>query len=103
MDSSGLLFAMTGALIFGLGLLGALRDEALLGRIIAINIAGIGVFLMFVAFAYRGIDRAPDPIPHALVLTGIVVAVAASGLALALGKRVSELHSGRCEQEPPRE
>lgn len=93
MEMSGLLFAVTGTLIFGLGLFGALRDEALLGRIIAINVSGIGVFLMFVAFAYRGASQDPDPIPHALVLTGIVVAVAASGLALALAKRLSELES----------
>jgi len=46
------------------------------------------VFHVLVAVAYRGIDRAPDPIPHALVLTGIVVAVSATALALALARRL---------------
>jgi multicomponent Na+:H+ antiporter subunit C len=32
----------------------------------------------------------PDPVPHALVLTGIVVASSATALALALGKRLRE-------------
>ena len=32
-----------------------------------------------------------DPVPHALVLTGIVVAVSATAMALALGKRLQEL------------
>ncbi|RDE24061.1 Na+/H+ antiporter subunit C [Motiliproteus coralliicola] len=99
MGSSPLLYAVTGALIFGIGLLASLRDEALLARIIAINISGVGVFLMLVSFAYRGFELAPDPIPHALVLTGIVVAVAASGLALALEKRLAELPKSKTHKE----
>jgi multicomponent Na+:H+ antiporter subunit C len=41
-----------------------------------------------VAVAYRGIDQPPDPVPQALVLTGIVVAVSATSLALALWQRL---------------
>jgi len=33
----------------------------------------------------------PDPVPHALVLTGIVVAFSATALALALGRRLREV------------
>jgi multicomponent Na+:H+ antiporter subunit C len=43
---------------------------------------------VLVAVAYRGLEKAPDPIPHALVLTGIVVAVSATALALTLGQRL---------------
>ena len=53
-----------------------------------VNISGSGIFLVFVAIAYRGGDATPDPLPHALVLTGIVVAVSATALALALGRRL---------------
>jgi len=49
---------------------------------------GAGVFHVLVAVAYRGLDAAPDPVPQALVLTGIVVAVSATALALALGQRL---------------
>ena len=46
----------------------------------------IGVFMMLVALASRttGIATRPDPVPHAMVLTGIVVAVSATALGLAL-------------------
>jgi len=33
-----------------------------------------------------------DPVPHALVLTGIVVAVSATAMALALGRRLEALN-----------
>lgn len=49
---------------------------------------GAGVFHVFIAVAYRGLEAAPDPVPHALVLTGIVVAVSATALALTLGQRL---------------
>jgi hypothetical protein len=55
---------------------------------LAINVMGAGVFMMLIAVAYRGPDLAPDPVPHALVLTGIVVAVSATALALALARRL---------------
>ncbi len=44
--------------------------------------------MMLIAVAYRGPGVPPDPVPHALVLTGIVVAVSATALALALARRL---------------
>ena len=41
-------------------------------------------------------DFLPDPVPQAMVLTGIVVAVAATALALALVRKLHAL-SGRLE------
>jgi len=49
---------------------------------------GAGVFMLLIAVAYRGPGLPPDPVPHALVLTGIVVAVSATALALALVRRL---------------
>ena len=83
-------YALTGIGLFALGLRGTLLRRSLLGRIIAINVCGAGVFMLFVAIAYRGPGQAPDALPHALVLTGIVVAVSATALALALGRRLRE-------------
>ncbi|MGD2074994.1 MAG: NADH-quinone oxidoreductase subunit K [Gammaproteobacteria bacterium] len=84
------LYGLSGAALFALGLRGALLHRHLLGRVLAINVCGAGVFLVLVALAYRGPTLAPDPVPQALVLTGIVVAVSATALALALGRRLRE-------------
>ena len=83
------LYGMSGCLIVALGLRTALLHPVLLHRLIGLNIMGAGVFLVLIAAAYRGPGAAPDPIPHALVLTGIVVAVSATALALALARRLA--------------
>ena len=53
---------------------------------------GGGVFLVFGIVARRGAAAGlgADPIPHALVITGLVVAFAASALAVALILRLRE-------------
>lgn len=83
------LYVLTGCLIVALGLRTALLHSLLLHRLIGINVMGAGVFLVLIAVAYRGPGIAPDPVPHALVLTGIVVAVSATALALALARRLT--------------
>ena len=83
------LYGMTACLIVALGLRTALLHTLLLQRLIGINIMGAGVFLVLITVAYRGPGVAPDPVPHALVLTGIVVAVSATALALALARRLT--------------
>ena len=52
---------------------------------------GGGVFLCFVSFAERDALAFADPIPHALVITGIVVAVSSAAFALALSRRIHQL------------
>jgi len=84
MLTAQVLYALTGCLIMALGLRTALLHASLLRRVVAINVMGTGVFMILLAIAYRGPGLAPDPVPHALVLTGIVVAVSATALALAL-------------------
>ncbi len=86
------LYGLTACLLVALGLRGTLLHASLLQRIVAINVMGAGVFLLLITVAYRGPGLAPDPVPHALVLTGIVVAVSATALALALARR---LHAER--------
>ena len=97
--SAGLLYAIAGCLIFVLGLGGVLLLRHLLRRILAFNLMGSGTFLVFVGLAQR--DGTPDPVPQAMVLTGIVVAVAATALALTLARRWSVL-SGRDDISPDR-
>ena len=93
MLSAETIYTLAGVGLFGLGLRGVLLRRSLLGRIIALNICGAGLFLVLVAIAYRGPELLPDALPHALVLTGIVVAVSATALALALGRRLRETQS----------
>ena len=60
----------------------------LLRKILALNVMSSGVFLVLIALARPNPSPAQtgtiDPVPHALVLTGLVVAVSATALALAL-------------------
>jgi multicomponent Na+:H+ antiporter subunit C len=84
------LYGGAGLLLFMLGLWSFLVHEPLLRKLIALNIMGGGVFHVLIAVAYRGDVAPPDPVPHALVLTGIVVAVSATALALSLGARLQD-------------
>jgi multicomponent Na+:H+ antiporter subunit C len=84
--TTGLVFACTGALLFALGVAGVLLIGELLRRILAFNLMGSGAFLVLVGLAQRHDN--PDPVPQAMVLTGIVVAVAATALTLALLRRL---------------
>lgn len=87
MIETALFYGVTGAVLTALGLRAALLQAPLLRKILAINVMGVGVFLILIATAYRGPDLPADPVPHALVLTGIVVAVSATALGLALERR----------------
>jgi multicomponent Na+:H+ antiporter subunit C len=80
--SSGSLFAVLGIVLFLAGTGGALLLESRLRRVLALNVSSSGAFLVLVGLAQRG--GGVDPVPQAMVLTGIVVAVAATALALAL-------------------
>ena len=81
---SSVSFALAGIGLFVLGLYALITHAHLLRKILAINIMGSGVFLVLVALAKRGGDAAADAVPHAMVITGIVVAISATALALIL-------------------
>lgn len=72
MISTELIFALTGVGLFALGLRGTLLHTTLLARILALNVCGAGVFLMFVATAYQGRNEPTDPVPHALLAKTIL-------------------------------
>ncbi|MCC5854304.1 MAG: NADH-quinone oxidoreductase subunit K [Idiomarina sp.] len=78
-------FALIGALIIGISTIGFFGATHILKRIMAFNLMGSGVFLIMVGLAQH--DRGVDPVPQALVLTGIVVAVSATALALIIFRR----------------
>lgn len=86
--SSVFLYALVGVGLFTLGLYALIVHAHLLRKILAINVTGSGVFLILVGLGGRSPGATPDPVPHAMVITGIVVAVSATALALALMLRV---------------
>jgi len=92
--SSANLYALVGVVLFALGIYALILHAHLMRKILAINVMGSGVFLVLVALAVKGQGIPPDPIPHAMVITGIVVAISATALALALMLRL-QLESGR--------
>ena len=89
--SAATLAGLTGAFLAGLGLYGLIIQPDPLRRILAFNVLGSGVFLLFGIIARRGAvaGALADPVPQALVITGIVVAFAATALAVALLVRLS--------------
>lgn len=87
--SSAFFYALIGVGLFTLGLYALIVYPHLLRKILAINVMGSGVFLVLVALAAR-VEGMPDPVPHAMVITGIVVAVSATALALALMIRIRD-------------
>ena len=80
------LFSVCGAGLVGLGLYGLIVHPQSLRKILAFNLLGGGVFLLFGVIARRGAAAGVggDPVPQALVITGIVVAFSATALAVAL-------------------
>ncbi len=80
------LYGLGGAALVGLGLYGVVVAAQPLRKILALNLLGTGAFVLYGVFARRGaaLGLGGDPVPQALVITGIVVAFAATALAVAL-------------------
>ena len=87
--SPDLVYGLTSLCLFVVGLGGLISCPQRLRKILAVNIMASGVFLFLVTIAY-GNGVLIDPVPHALVLTGIVVSVSSTAVALALACRVQE-------------
>jgi len=85
-------FGVCGAMLVGVGLFGLITNPEPLRKILAFNLVGSGVFLIFGAIARRGasVGLGGDPVPQALVITAIVVAFAGTALAIALLLRLFE-------------
>ena len=104
------LYGLCGAALVGLGLYGLICHPGALRKILAFNLLGGGVFLLFGVIAQRGggalaaagLGADGDPVPQALVITGLVVAFAATAIAVALLRRLATAsrHS-TLDQAPP--
>ena len=88
--SAATLYGLCSAALVGLGLFGLITHPQPLRKILAFNLIGSGVFLLFGVVARRGAAAGfgGDPVPQALVITGLVVAFASTALAVALSLRL---------------
>ena len=79
-------FGLCAALLVGIGLFGLIVNPHPLRKLLAFNLIGSGVFMLLGAVARRGaaVGMGGDPVPQALLITGIVVAFSATALAVAL-------------------
>ena len=91
--NTSLFYAGAGILLFCVGLFALMVRPHLLFKVLALNVAGSGVFLTYIALAFRGNDALTDPVPQAMVLTGIVIAVSTTALALVLALKLQQ-HTG---------
>ena len=84
------LYGLCGAALVSLGLYGTIVHPQPLRKILSFNLLGGGVFLQFGVIARRGAaaGMGGDPVPQAMVITGIVVAFSATALAAALVLRL---------------
>ena len=80
------IFGLCAALLVGIGLFGVIISPHPLRKLLAFNLIGSGVFMLLGAVARRGAaaGMGGDPVPQALLITGIVVAFSATALAVAL-------------------
>ena len=86
------LYLLLSAALTGMSLIGLFRAADLLRRVLALNVLASAVFLLLVSLAKT--PEGLDPLPHAMVLTGIVVAVSTTAAVLALAVQAHERRRG---------
>lgn len=88
--SSGLLYALGGIGLLVTGTWAVVLRAHLLHKILALNVMASGAFLVLVSAGAMHGDEA-DPVPQAIVITGIVVSISATALGLALALRLAQM------------
>ena len=86
MDNA-MIFAAGAVAVFCLSLYGLFTYGHLLRKILTLNIMASAVFLLLGGVARHG-GETTDPVPQAMVITGIVVAVAVTAFAVGLARRI---------------
>ncbi|MCK0195759.1 NADH-quinone oxidoreductase subunit K [Ancylobacter sp. 6x-1] len=104
--SAATLLGLCACGMVGIGLYGLIVRPDALRKLLSFNILGSGVFLLFGVIGRRGAAAGleGDPVPQAIVITGIVVAFSATALAATLLVKISDAENalpdaGREEDE----
>ena len=92
MTDAATLFGLLAAALVGIGIYALIVNPQPLRKIVAFNVVGNGVFVLFGAIAHRGAGAGwgGDPVPQALLITGLVVAFSATALAVVLLLRLAD-------------
>jgi multicomponent Na+:H+ antiporter subunit C len=92
MTDAATLFGLCAAVLVGLGVYALIVNPQPLRKILAFNVVGNGVFVLFGVVAHRGAGAGwgGDPVPQALLITGLVVAFSATALAVAVLLRLCD-------------
>ena len=98
-----LMYGLAGLGMFALGLHHAMTGAEALRRVLALKICAIGASFLLIVAAWRPAPGAIDAVPHALVITGIVVMVSAMAVALALIRRIRALQDAAADPRSPQE
>jgi multicomponent Na+:H+ antiporter subunit C len=88
--TSNLIYLVCSVVLLTVGLLGFLLNTDFIRKILGLNIFGIAIFMLLLVTSNHGAGVV-DPIPHAMVLTGIVIAAAGTALGLNLASKVVRL------------
>ncbi len=93
-------YHFTAMMLFLIGFFTLLTHSNVIKKVIGLNIMETGVFLFFVASGYirggqapivrAGVETYVNPLPAALILTGIVIAISITAFSLALIVRLYE-------------
>lgn len=98
--------------LFLLGIYGMLEKRNLMKKIMGMNIMQVSVIAFFLVLGQKAggtlpilitgvtdVDKYVNPLPHALMLTAIVVSLSTTGVALALLMRIKGIYGAIEEDE----
>lgn len=87
-EDAALWYLLLGSLMAVAATVRLLLSRDLMARLVAMNVVGVGSLLVLLSLGARSEDPAPDPVLSALVITGLVITVAFTGLGAVLIRRI---------------
>lgn len=97
MEDATLWYLLLGSVVAVAGTVRLLLSRDLMARLVAMNVVGIGSLLVLLSLGARSEGAAPDPVLSALVITGLVITVAFTGVGAVLIRRIE----GAQDEVPP--
>lgn len=97
MEDATLWYLLLGSVVAVAGTVRLLLSRDLMARLVAMNVVGIGSLLILLSLGARSEGAAPDPVLSALVITGLVITVAFTGVGAVLIRRIE----GAQDKAPP--